>query len=82
LKQPRESYRFWLKNLPVFREVAGNHAFYFRADNPSELARAIQTWLQLFASNQHPQSEAMPWLSWEDSTNQLKIAMEIEVQQP
>lgn len=70
------------RDLAVFREVAGNHAFYFSAENPSELARAIQNWLQLFASKQHPRSDTMPWLSWKDSTDQLKVAMGIGVKQP
>ncbi|MGH7191567.1 MAG: glycosyltransferase family 4 protein, partial [Acetobacteraceae bacterium] len=37
------------RDLPVFREVAGAHARYFRAATGEELARAIRGWLAAFA---------------------------------
>lgn len=55
------------RDLPVFREVAGEHAYYFQADTPSELAQALQRWLALYQEGRHPQSERMPWLTWKES---------------
>ena len=53
--------------IPVFREVAGQHAYYFSDD----LAHGIETWLALHAQNQHPKSDQMPRLSWHESAEQL-----------
>jgi glycosyltransferase involved in cell wall biosynthesis len=59
------------RNIPVFHEVAGDHAFYFDGKEPAELATAIQNWLKLYKSNQHPSSDSMPWLTWKESAAQL-----------
>lgn len=65
------------RDLPVFREVAGEHAYYFRGLTADDLAEAIQNWLSLFATGSHPRSDAMPWLTWEESTQQLLQAMHL-----
>ena len=59
------------RDIPVFREVAGEHAFYFNGLEPQDLAGAIERWLALYASGQHPRSDAMPWLTWAQSAQQL-----------
>jgi glycosyltransferase involved in cell wall biosynthesis len=63
------------RDIPVFREVAGEHAYYFKADQPAELANAIQNWLSDFHKNQYPKSTNMPWLTWKESAKQLLEAM-------
>ena len=35
------------RDIPVFREVAGEHAYYFRGEDPEDLADALRTWLSL-----------------------------------
>jgi glycosyltransferase involved in cell wall biosynthesis len=60
------------RDIPVFGEVAGEHASYFSGKAPEELARAIKDWLALFAVGRHPRSDAMPWLTWEQSSERLK----------
>jgi glycosyltransferase involved in cell wall biosynthesis len=64
------------RDIPVFREVAGEHAFYFEADHPDELAQAVQSWFRLYSIGHHPGSEDMQWLTWKDSAARLleKIA--------
>jgi glycosyltransferase involved in cell wall biosynthesis len=59
------------RDIPVFREVAGNHAFYFQGTEPEDLANAITTWLKLYAEGQAPGSTGMQWLTWEESTLKL-----------
>ena len=59
------------RDIRVFREVAGEHAFYFRAQQPEQLALAIENWLHLFAKNEHPKSQGMPYLTWQQSTKNL-----------
>jgi glycosyltransferase involved in cell wall biosynthesis len=60
------------RDIPVFREVAGDHAFYFKGDTPVILANAIQTWLDLYAANEAPSSSGLAWMTWEQSAEQLK----------
>lgn len=59
------------RDIAVFREVAGEHAAYFCARQPQELAQALRDWLRLFAAEAHPRSDSMPWLSWRDSARAL-----------
>lgn len=59
------------RNLPVFREVAGEHAWYFDGRDTQEIADSLTEWLSLFEQGRHPQSSDMPWLTWKDSANQL-----------
>jgi len=59
------------RDLPVFREVAGEHALYFSTTEPSAFANTAKQWLKLFKNNRHPKSASMPWLTWEQSTRQL-----------
>ena len=60
-----------VRDIPVFREVAGPHAFYFDAKTPEALAAVLQHWLDLNAAGKTPPSHALPWLSWQQSTQQL-----------
>lgn len=59
------------RDLPVFREVAGTHAFYFPSEGGTQLLETLETWLTLFHSNQHPKTQGMSYLNWEQSTKQL-----------
>lgn len=59
------------RDLPVFREVAGVHAFYFCADDGPTLAEAIRQWLVLAAEGRVPDSRAIPSVSWQDSARSL-----------
>ncbi len=59
------------RDLPVFREISGEHAFYFSGTDPADLADALRTWLKLYRRGEHPKSDNLPSLSWEESTKQL-----------
>lgn len=60
------------RDLPVFREVAGEHAFYFADDNdPQVLAQAVEAWLALDRAGKAPRSDTMHWLTWAQSANSL-----------
>ena len=58
-------------DLPVFREVAGDHAFYFTGDNAEDLSNSIKKWLSLSSRREVPCSEGIPRLTWEESTRNL-----------
>jgi glycosyltransferase involved in cell wall biosynthesis len=59
------------RDIPVFREVAGEHAYYFVAQEASELAVHIQNWLRLYHANSHPKSDTLPWSTWNESAATL-----------
>jgi glycosyltransferase involved in cell wall biosynthesis len=59
------------RDIPVFREVAGEHAFYFDGLKPSDLSAAISDWLELNTKGKAPQSTNMSWLTWRQSTQLL-----------
>lgn len=64
------------RDIPVFHEVAGEHAYYFADDTvPTALAVAIKEWLTLSRRGVHPRSEAMPCLTWKQSARQLLDAI-------
>jgi glycosyltransferase involved in cell wall biosynthesis len=65
------------RDIPVFREVAGEHAFYFDDKESTALTTAIHDWLILYKSNKHPRSDLMPWLTWKQSAGQLIDKLEI-----
>jgi glycosyltransferase involved in cell wall biosynthesis len=59
------------RDIPVFREVAGEYAYYFHATSPNELAKSIKTWLDQYQQDVHPKSETLPWLTWKECANKL-----------
>ena len=59
------------RDLPVFREVAGEHATYFDAPDAQALATAIQDWLASYSRREHRCSHGMSWLTWRESAAQL-----------
>ncbi|HZW26136.1 MAG TPA: glycosyltransferase [Gallionella sp.] len=59
------------RDIPVFREVAGEHAFYFAGSDAASLASAVNEWMALDRAGQAPQSGGMPWLTWRESAQRL-----------
>jgi glycosyltransferase involved in cell wall biosynthesis len=59
------------RDIPVFREVAGEHAFYFSGKEACNLSDAIQHWLHLHAEHCAPYSHLMPSLTWQESAKQI-----------
>ena len=63
------------RDIPVFREIAGDHASFFNGRTPEALAEAVSEWVKLRAQNRHPHSEPMPWLTWAQSADRLKAIL-------
>ena len=63
------------RDIAVFREVAGDHAYYFSGETAIALADALNTWLELYRQAKHPPSEHMRWSTWQQSTDKLKKAL-------
>ena len=60
------------RDIPVFREIAENSAFFFQGENKTSLAKAITEWLSLYSAGKHPNSKHMRWQSWRQSAVQLR----------
>lgn len=64
------------RDLPVFREVALDHATYFTGLAPSDLTDAIERWLEGWRRGEHVRSDDLPWITWETSAAQLLEAVD------
>ncbi len=60
-----------VRELPVFREIAGEHAHYFSGYGADDLGDALRAWLKLDMQGQAPLSAGMQWKTWKEATAQL-----------
>lgn len=60
-----------IRDIPVFREIAGDHATYFNGSDPAILSDAIVTWIEQAKTGNIPQSSDINWLTWRESTELL-----------
>lgn len=61
------------RDIPVFKEVAQNHAFYFtNTASAQDLAQSIKEFLSLYKTDLHPKTDSMPYLNWQQSVENLK----------
>ena len=59
------------REIPVFVEVAGTGAFYFKDETPKELAENIIKWINLYSSKKYPTPNKVLISSWEQSVSKL-----------
>ena len=59
------------RDIPVFREVAQDHALYFAGDEGAALATAVQSWLVLAQQQKTPDSRQIQRQTWAQSAQQL-----------
>ena len=59
-----------LRDIPVFREIAEDHALYFEG-NAADLAKTVRNWLSLNAKGMTPNTSAIRMLTWKQSTEML-----------
>lgn len=57
-----------LRDIPVFREIAGDHAFYFTGETPEEVRERLEEWLHLYSEHKEPKSDGIRILSWKEAT--------------
>lgn len=60
-----------LRDIPVFREIAANNAFYFAGLETEDLADALSQWFEAFARDDIPLSTDIRWLTWQESRQSL-----------
>jgi len=71
IEAARHDLPLLVRDLPVFREVAGAAAAYFDGLDGDALARAVQDWLALRRDERHPRPQAMRWMTWQENAGQL-----------
>ncbi len=60
-----------IRDIPIFREVSGDNAFYFTGDTGESLCSAIENWIDLYRENKHPRSEKIKYISWEECVRNI-----------
>jgi glycosyltransferase involved in cell wall biosynthesis len=63
------------RDIPVFREVAGECAHYFDGLGPDTLAAAVLRWIEAEQANAVPDMSKLRWLTWRESAKQLEAAL-------
>ncbi|WP_346799146.1 glycosyltransferase [Halomonas sp. Bachu 37] len=63
------------RDIPVFREVAGEYADYFEADTPEALAQALKRWAKAWREGRVTPSRGMPYLNWRQSAERWASAI-------
>lgn len=71
IEAARHGLSILARNLPVFREVAGEGAYYFDGHEPVDLADAVDRWSELNMRKQAPSSAGVQWLTWKQSADKL-----------
>jgi glycosyltransferase involved in cell wall biosynthesis len=60
-----------LRDLPVFREIAGDGATYFNAISPVSFVDELESWLAHVVDGKVPSSRNIAVQSWEQSAHQM-----------
>lgn len=64
-----------VRDISVFKEVAGQYAYYFNGLEAEDLSKAVEKWLKLNREDKIPKSTNLPWLTWEQSAQKLLKAI-------
>lgn len=67
------------RDIPVFHEVAGEYATYFSGESAEGLADTIESWLNQYNKKVHPRSDAIPWITWKESAEQLLSCIDVDI---
>ena len=60
-----------LRNIPSFKEIAGENAFYFDGLGAQDLASSIESWIMLYKKNRIPTSTNIKLRTWDDCTKDV-----------
>jgi len=67
IEASRHGIALLVRDIPVFREVAGENARYFHASSPSELAAALTEWFD----DSSAAIRDLPFVTWRESSDVL-----------
>jgi glycosyltransferase involved in cell wall biosynthesis len=60
-----------VRDIPVFHEVAGEHAYYFKAKTPAERSDEITKWIVLSRTAKVPDSSKIKTCSWKEAASRF-----------
>jgi glycosyltransferase involved in cell wall biosynthesis len=63
------------RDIPVFREVAGEYAWYFDGSSPDNLRHALESWLVANRAGNVPRSGELRFLTWRESAAALLLSL-------
>lgn len=63
--------RLIIRDISIFREVAGDDAYYFNDATATALAESIDSWTVLWRDGAEPKGETVAGLTWTDSYHLL-----------
>lgn len=66
------------RDIPVFREIAGEHATYFDGFGPDTLLRALEDWLVAQRAGRIVRSGGLRYLTWRESAAALLRNLDID----
>ncbi len=69
------------RDIAVFREIAGEHAYYFSGQTPEALARAVQDWIALNKAGKAPASSGLAWNTWRQNAGRLLTLLGVQATQ-
>lgn len=78
IEAAQKGLRLVARDIPVFREVAGDHAYFLSGETGKDVAEELKRWLKLFAQGDAPASKGMPWQTWTQSAKQLLDALDAD----
>jgi glycosyltransferase involved in cell wall biosynthesis len=59
------------RDIPIFNEIAKEHATYFNKKTGNGLEGVIRNWISSYDNKKHVKSNDLPWLTWATSANTL-----------
>ena len=67
-----------VRDIPVFREVAGESAYYFFCPESAALALSVLEWLTLNEQGRAPLPHEMKWITWAEGAAQLVESLNLK----
>ena len=61
-----------IRNIPVFKEVAGANATYFNGVKGDDLAIVVENWIEGYKLGSFIKSSEIQWITWATSAKNLK----------
>ena len=78
IEAARHGVPVMVRDIPVFREVAGESAYYFGGPQSENLDKNILDWLVMNKQGKAPPSSDMKWNTWSESAAQLVKSLNLQ----
>ena len=78
IEAARHGVPMMVRDIPVFREVAGDSAYYFGSPESEGLAESVLAWLALNDQANAPSPHDMKWNTWSESAAQFIESLKLE----